>query len=142
MKYEDVFDIDQVKAAPGYWYLATPYTRYPDGIEAAFVCASKAAADLIRLGIGVFSPIAHTHPVGIHGGIDPMDLDLWLKCDAPLMAGAHGLIVFKLDSWETSRGVAHEVEVFGRAGKPIEYLSPLQLSNARAIQERRARAVR
>jgi hypothetical protein len=141
MSAEAIFHIETVRAAPGYWYLATPYTRYPAGIEAAFIAASRAAADLVRLGIGVFSPIAHTHPVGVHGGIDPLDLDLWLKVDAPLMNAAHGLIVFKLDSWEESRGVAHEVDVFGRAGKPIEYLSPLQLENAVRIEERRARRV-
>lgn len=138
---KDVFDIEAARAATGYWYLATPYTRYPEGIEAAFIGASIGAATLIKLGVAVFSPIAHTHPVGIHGGIDPMDLDLWLKVDRPLMNAAHGLIVFKMESWETSRGVEHEVEVFGRAGKPIEYVSPLQLDNALAIQERQRRAV-
>lgn len=52
----------------GLVYLATPYSKYPRGIEAAFVDASRLAACLVRLGISVYSPIAHTHPIAIRIG--------------------------------------------------------------------------
>lgn len=54
-----------------YWYLASPYSKYPAGIEAAFQDICKQTALLIRHKIPVYSPIAHTHPVAIHGEIDP-----------------------------------------------------------------------
>lgn len=56
-----------------FYYLATPYSRYAAGIEAAFQAASEQAAILVRHGIPVFCPIAHTHPIAIHGDIDPFD---------------------------------------------------------------------
>ena len=43
-------------------YLATPYSKYPAGLQQAFVDAAKLAALLLRSGMNVYSPIAHTHP--------------------------------------------------------------------------------
>jgi hypothetical protein len=31
----------------------------------------------------------------MHGGIDPTDHETWMRADRPMMAAAHGLIVFK-----------------------------------------------
>ena len=59
----------------------------------------RAAAVLIRQGIRVYSPIAHTHPIAIHGGIDPLDHKIWLPADAPFMHGAVGLIVSAMNSY-------------------------------------------
>lgn len=107
-----------------YYYLATPYSKYPEGIEAAFIAACKITAKLIAAGTPVYSPIAHTHPVAIHGGMDPLDHNIWLPADKPLMDGALGLIVAKLPSWESSYGISVEIEAFKKAGKPIRYLEP------------------
>lgn len=121
------FDLKNARSLPGYWYLATPYTRYALGIEEAFRAASMATADLIRLGVSVFSPIAHTHPVGIYGSIDPYDVDFWVKVDAPLMRAASGLIVFTMPGWAESKGVTHERIAFDNENKPIEFLAPEEL---------------
>ena len=107
-----------------YWYLATPYSKYPSGIEAAFEMACRAVAPLIRAGVPVFSPIAHTHPVAMHGRIDPLDHSIWLPADAPMMQAAHGLIVYRAESWERSYGIGEEIKAFQAAGKPIHYLDP------------------
>lgn len=107
-----------------FWYLATPYSKYPAGIEEAFRLACRATADLIRAGIRVYSPIAHTHPVAIHGGIDPYDHKIWLPADEPFMAAAGGLIVLKAESWEQSYGIGEEIKAFARVGKPIIYMEP------------------
>src|SRR3990167_1959103 len=58
-------------------YLATPYTRYPAGIRAAFADAAKLAARLLVTGLKVYSPITHTHPLAIYGHLDPLDHAIW-----------------------------------------------------------------
>lgn len=105
-----------------FFYLATPYSKYPGGLEAAFIEACRATAKLIREGRRVYSPIAHTHPVAIHGGIDPYDHGIWLPADAPFMDTAEGLIVVKMKGWEESYGISEEIKAFELAGKPIEYM--------------------
>lgn len=107
-----------------FWYLATPYSKYPAGIEAAFVLAAENTAHLIRAGVPVYSPIAHTHPIAVHGGIDPLDHSIWLPADAPLMAAASGLIVLTAETWEVSYGISVEIAAFKAAGKPILYMAP------------------
>lgn len=105
-----------------FWYLATPYTKFPGGIDAAFKMAAHAAARCVRYGLPIFSPIAHTHPIAIEGGIDPLDLETWLRVDQPFIEAAAGLIVYQADGWESSKGIAHEIEAFQRAGKPVLYM--------------------
>ena len=106
----------------GYWYLASPYSKYPQGLEAAFIEVSKAAAQLIKQGVRIYCPISHSHPIAIYGKIDPLDHSLWLAADKPFMDGARGLIVLKMDTWENSFGIGVEIEAFKAAGKPIQYM--------------------
>ena len=108
-------------------YLATPYSKWPQGIEAAFVAASVVAARLLERGVSVYSPIAHTHPIAIHGGLDPFDHTIWLPFDAALMNAADALIVAGMLGWSESKGVAHEIDVFASAGKSMFYLNPESL---------------
>ena len=104
-------------------YVGTPYTRYKGGIDAAFRDACKVTARLVAAGINVYSPIAHTHPIAIHGGLDPLDLTLWLDFDAAMMMKADGMIVARMDGWERSSGVQHEIDVFTAANKPVFHLN-------------------
>jgi hypothetical protein len=105
-------------------YLATPYSKYPEGIEVAFQDASRLAARLMEIGVKVYSPIAHTHPLAIYGGINPLDHSIWLPFDEAIMAKSDALLVAKMPTWQTSYGIAHEISVFDKAGKPIYYLNP------------------
>jgi hypothetical protein len=107
-----------------YWYLASPYSKYPDGIRAAFEDVCKQTALLIRHKIPVYSPIAHTHPVAIHGALDPYAHDIWLPADEPLMHGAKGLIVCQMPTWDISYGIGVEIKAFEAAGKPVVYMTP------------------
>ena len=107
-----------------YWYVATPYTRFPAGLEAAFVLAARSAGDLMKEGIPVYAPIAHTHPVAVYGEMDKVDHDLWVRVDQPLLDAASGIIVVTAESWEISRGVAHEIRVMEKSGKPVVYWDP------------------
>ena len=64
-----------------FWYLATPYNKYPYGMDAAFHLACENAALLIRHRVHVFSPIAHSHPIAMAGGLDPVDYEIWMEQD-------------------------------------------------------------
>lgn len=111
----------------GFWYVATPYSRYPGGIEEGFKAACECTGRLIARGVPVFSPIAHSHPIAQHAGIDPMSHDIWLEADRPFMEAAHGALVLKLPGWKTSVGVAHEIAFFEKAERPIHFLDPYSL---------------
>jgi hypothetical protein len=109
-------------AGASFWYLATVYSKHPNGLEAAHVMAARAAADLLRLGVTVYSPICHTHPIAMIGGLDPLDHAIWLPADAPFMRAARGLIVLKSPGWESSFGIGEERKAFQQMAKPICFI--------------------
>jgi nucleoside 2-deoxyribosyltransferase len=94
----------------------------------AFRDASKLTAQLLRAGLKVYSPIAHTHPVAIYGELDPLDHGIWLPFDAAIMDKADALLVAHMDTWDKSFGIAHEINVFKAADKPIYHLDPDSLT--------------
>lgn len=108
----------------GYWYLASPYSKYARGLEAAFAVACQASALFVEAAIPVYSSIAHTHPIAVIGGINPLDHTIWLPFDEPLMQAAKGLIVLMADGWQDSYGMKVEIAAFTVAAKPIVYMVP------------------
>jgi Domain of unknown function (DUF1937) len=109
-------------------YMATPYTKYPEGITLAYIHACKLAARLLRSGIKVYSPIAHAHAIAVHGSIDPLDLSIWLPFDAALIGKSDALVVAMMTGWETSTGIRHEMDAFVEQDKPIFFLDPEDLA--------------
>lgn len=105
-------------------YLATPYSKYPQGIEAAFRDAAALACRLMQREVKVYSPIAHTHPLAMYGKVDPHDHAIWLPFDHAIMKKSDALLVAHMPSWEISYGIGEEIKVFERAGKPIYHLDP------------------
>jgi hypothetical protein len=103
-------------------YLATNYSRYGDGHEAAFRVACEIAAKLLREGVRVFSPIAHGHPISYFGDIDPIDDALWSWFDEVMVERCDTVLVAEMGGWQRSRGIAREIEAFEDAGKPVYYL--------------------
>ena len=102
-----------------YIYVATPYSKYPHGTEEAYRMACRVTALLLKAGLPVFSPIAHSHGIAQIGGIDPVDHDFWVDADKAMLETAGALLVVQAEGWEQSRGMAHEIDVFTKAGKPI-----------------------
>lgn len=115
-------------------YLATPYSKYKDGIEAAFQDAARIAAMLLKTGIKVYSPITHTHPLAVFGELDPLDHKIWLPFDEAMMEACDALVVVHMDGWQQSYGIAHEIKVFGAARKPIFDLDPASFELTRRAQ--------
>jgi hypothetical protein len=104
-------------------YLASPYSKYPGGREAAFKEACAEAARVMQSGVGVFCPIAHSHSIeveGMDGNI--MDGDWWLEQDFTVLSKCDELWVYKMPGWNESYGVEKEI-VFALAHNiPIKWV--------------------
>lgn len=111
----------------GYWYLGTPYTDYPLGLEKAFQYAALVAGILMRYDVEVISPIAHCHPIAVQTGIDPRNGRYWMRRTRSMRRHARGLIVVEMSGWTSSRGLTAEREEFSREGKPIYHLNRVAL---------------
>ena len=107
-----------------FWFLATPYSKYPHGLDAAFRLAARQRGLLVRAGIPVFSPIVHSHAVAMECGIDPYDHAIWLPAETPMRRAASGIILLRAESWEISFGMKLEYEEFRAAGKPTIWMDP------------------
>lgn len=116
--------LEILPAEGGLAYLATPYTNYPEGIEFAFREAARLCAELVKANVAAYSPIAHCHPLAVHGDMDPLDRDFWLGYQRKMMARCDALIVATMKSWDASIGIQYEVEFFAAAGRPIFHLDP------------------
>ena len=101
------------------YYLATPYSKYRFGLEAAFKEAAILQARLVKYGLDVYSPIVSSHPIAIHGSIDPLDHSFWLPFNQPMMDRCEALLVAHMEGWEDSRGIKHEIDDFTKRGRQI-----------------------
>lgn len=104
-------------------YLASPYSHpNPCVREDRFHAACQAAAALIHHGATVFSPIAHSHPIALHGA--PTDWSFWEQNDRVLLEFCDEVVVLTIDGWEESIGVQAEIQIARELGKPVRYLEP------------------
>lgn len=107
------------------FYLAQPYShpqRYM--LEARFAKVNQLVAILMRAGLFVFSPISHTHPPALIGGL-PTGWEYWAAYDELMISRCDGLIVHMDEGWRTSRGVSDEISLAIKLSKPIYYLQDL-----------------
>lgn len=102
-------------------YLGSPYTKYRTGLDAAFRDVAAIAAQMLHEGVRVYSPIAHTHPIAIHGNLDPRNHDIWLPFDQAMMDAADAMCIADMDGWRESYGVQYEIDYFRRQGKPVYF---------------------
>lgn len=104
-------------------YLASPYS-HPDRTirEQRFRDACRATVRLLELGLTVFSPIIHGHPLVGHGL--PIEWPFWERFDRDHLQRCDEVVVLTLDGWQESVGVAAEIRIAGELGKPVRYLAP------------------
>jgi Domain of unknown function (DUF1937) len=108
-------------------YLACPYTDPDPAVrKARFDIATSVAAELIREGRIVYSPITMTHPIDmvLAGESNTLGSDYWVAFDEAFMGMCSEIVVIKLDGWQTSRGVTREIAFFKDRKKPIRYIDP------------------
>lgn len=104
-------------------YLASPYSKYPQGRYEAYAKVCKKAAELMVQGELVFCPIAHSHPIeeiGMEGHIQ--EGDFWLTQDFAVLSKCDAIYVYKMPGWEESYGVGKEIEFAKDRGIPISYI--------------------
>ena len=123
-------------AAHGMVYLATPYSKFRRGLDAAFCEACSLAGRLIRCGVRVYSPIIYTHAIcwPVLGALNPLDHSLWLPFDRAMMERSDILAVAMMEGWETSFGIRHEINFFSESHKPVCYLDPESLEIAASFR--------
>ena len=105
-------------------YLASPYTHANPGVrQDRYWAAVKKAAELMRGGECVFSPIAHTHEIGMLLD-NSVSHEFWMAQDKAILRHADKLAVLMIDGWDASRGVREEIEIATAIGIPVEYVKP------------------
>ena len=108
-------------------YLASPYSDADPAVEQArFDAVCRAAAALMRQGLLVFSPIAHSHPIARFGL--PRDWAFWQRYDIAFLAQCDELWVLMLAGWESSVGVRAEIDIAREMGKPVRLVDPVELT--------------
>jgi hypothetical protein len=106
-------------------YLASPYSVGGAGKNLRtrrFKQACRKAAELMQQGYVVFCPIAHSHPIEVHGMPVVEGHDFWLKQDFGVLEKCSKLVVYKMKGWDKSFGIGREIEFAKEHGIPIEYL--------------------
>lgn len=105
------------------YYLASPYTHSKKRVKKMRAEeATKAAVDLLHLGVYVFAPIPYNSPWEKYH--IPGDWSFWADFDKTFVERCDGgIIVLKLDGWKESVGVTAEIEFAGELGLPVYYVS-------------------
>jgi hypothetical protein len=105
-------------------YLASTYTHPSKDVEASrAACASAVAARLCSLGLHVFSPIAYTETLRMHGPL-PGDWAYWAVFDTHMIAVCSTFAVLTIDGWLTSKGLTEEREIARRLGRDEIMVDP------------------
>lgn len=102
------------------FYLASPYTKYVHGHEDAFYRVKLVTAALLRHQIAVWAPIVYSHQFCLDGL--PVEAEHWMFLDEEMVKVCDGCIVYMMQGWDESDGVRHELDLFNKARKPVEYL--------------------
>ena len=108
-------------------YLACPYTDASAEVrEQRFRLATEVAANLIRKGQIVFSPITMTHPIDIvlAGDLGTLGSDFWVKFDESFMAFCSELAILRVEGWEKSPGILRERRFFEERSLPVWFVDP------------------
>ena len=107
-------------------YLASPYSHSSVLVrQHRFEAACRAAAALLRAGVAVFSPIAHSHPIAQFGV--PTTWEFWSRLDREYLARCDVLAVLTLPGWRESVGVQAEMTLARELGVPLVFVTPDEL---------------
>lgn len=103
-------------------YLASPYSHEDKLIEKTrYLLAMECCAALFVARLPVFSPIVHCHEVAQRYAL-PTDALFWKAYNVNMLRRSDSLSVLKIDGWNTSRGVAYEMQIAAEIKLPINFL--------------------
>lgn len=112
---------------PALVYLASPYTHDDPAVrQARYEAVCRAAAEIVRGGQAVFSPIAHSHALCQHGL--PLDWPFWRDIDLTLLRRCDVLWVLATEGWAESVGVRAEIDAAREHGLPVHTIDPTTLA--------------
>jgi hypothetical protein len=107
-------------------YLASPYTHDDETVRTQrFWQACAVAGRLMREGHKVFSPIAHSHPIALCGGL-PTHWEFWKEYDEAVLESCSELWILTLPGYLESTGVAAETAIAEALGLPVRYVEPTE----------------
>ena len=131
-------------------YLAGPYTAKGEQAEtdlrkqltqgARFNMLTKFAAQIMAAELLVYSPITHSHPMTLHEAL-PGTWAYWERMDREMLSICSELWIMKLDGWEDSEGLQHEIAIANRCEMPVVYIEPSREHVADTIEAYKARMV-
>jgi len=108
-------------AAPGYIYLASPYSSDDPALrDARYQAVAHLMARMVERGERVYCPIVQSVPLCRHAGMSD-DWRTWRDHDYLWIASASLVRVACMDGWEESTGVTAEISYAHSAGVPIQY---------------------
>ncbi len=101
-------------------YLACPYSHPDPAIrEYRYSTANRVAAQLMKSGIVVFSPLSHSVSIARHIPELEMAHRFWMNQDLPLLRLCDELLILGLNDWTKSEGVRSEMFEAMAHAKPI-----------------------
>lgn len=100
-------------------YLATPYSHDdPDVRQWRFRVAAYESSLLMNQGFQVFSPICHSHPIAVAGGL-PTGWDYWEPYDRKMMSICDHMHILRLPGWQSSVGLNAEMDIAREICLPV-----------------------
>lgn len=109
-------------------YLATPYSKYKEGLVEANRLACVYAGEFIKANFPVFCPIAHSHAIAVEGNLQALDHSVWMPLDFAFTEAAFAMVVCKMHGWNESYGIGKEIDFFMLNKKPVFFWEPPELT--------------
>lgn len=105
-------------------YLASPYSDPDEKVrQERFEVVCKAAAALVQAhDVYLFVPIAHSHPLAVHGGLSGA-WEFWEGYDKAFLDKADAIWVLMLEGWQDSTGVTAERAYANEIGLETRYVT-------------------
>lgn len=113
-----IFNYDKTR----YLYLASPYSHDDPAVRQwRYEQAVDAGAMLAKAGIWTFGPIAHSHEMCLRHEM-PYTFEFWDEWNRVMIRRSGGLLVLRMDGWETSRGIKAELAYAHTRNLPVDYM--------------------
>lgn len=106
-------------------YLASPYTSgNPDVVAERVRLFALTAAELERSGkVHVLSAM-YNHLLVMHAADLPTTWDFWKSYSLTMLSKCDVLYVLRTPGWDSSTGVAGEIQFANERGIPVEFIDP------------------
>lgn len=105
-------------------YLASPYT-HPSVVlrQSRAMRIAQVAAQLVKKGLFVYSPVLHGHEIDKWG--DDIPYQYWIDLGLKMLNRCDSLYVVLLPGWKDSKGIQKEVDFAIQMQKPVYYYAPV-----------------